>query len=428
MTTVKLEAWERPVQTVLPYLMLAFCASITVLLRSTLGGRWLTDLAMCLVAAAWLVGMTWLVPARWRRLPAVQASSFAGLIAIMTVMIALSPWFGFFTFTGYFWVAEFPHASWRVLAVVAVAVLTGSSEAGGFATAAHGTGGAAFYAGVVGVNVLIAGSLTLSGWLGAVQHQRRGELVEELSSANERLKTTLAENAELHQRLLEQARENGVRDERQRMAREIHDTLAQGLAGIITQLQAAAEAASDSVEHRRHHEAAMGLARDSLTEARRSVHALRPMPLEGGSPEGARLPGALSDVAARWSALHRVPVEVATTGASRALPADWEVALLRMAQEGLANVGKHAAASHAWLTLSYMEDVIVLDVSDDGCGFDASVSASEPETADVSAGGFGLTAMRQRVEALGGKLEVESSPGSGTTISASVPAPRSVAS
>jgi signal transduction histidine kinase len=107
-------------------------------------------------------------------------------------------------------------------------------------------------------------------------------MVEELSEANRRLEATLAENAGLHEQLLTQAREAGILDERQRMAREIHDTLAQGLAGIITQLQAAQEAAAhDPAERRRHFDAAVRLARDSLTEARRSVDALRPEPWSG---------------------------------------------------------------------------------------------------------------------------------------------------
>ena len=100
-----------------------------------------------------------------------------------------------------------------------------------------------------------------------------------------------------------QAREAGVYDERQRMAREIHDTLAQSLAGIITQLQAAdqAEQAAQAREQRRHQDAALALARDGLAEARRSVHALRPEPLQ----QAGRIEDALAVVASRWSGLQR---------------------------------------------------------------------------------------------------------------------------
>ena len=147
------------------------------------------------------------------------------------------------------------------------------------------------------------------------------------------------------------------------MAREIHDTLAQGLTGIITQLEAAQQTASDAERERRIGNAKR-LARDSLAEARRSVQALRPQALEDS-----RLPDALAEEVARWTATSGVPAEVKTTGDPRALHPEVEVTLLRVAQEALANVAKHAAAAHAWVTLSYMEDVVTLDVRDDGSGF-----------------------------------------------------------
>jgi len=201
-------------------------------------------------------------------------------------------------------------------------------------------------------------------------------------------------------------------DERQRMAREIHDTLAQGLTGIITQLQAAEHAAADPAEWRRHFASAAGLARDSLTEARRSVDALRPEALES-----ARLSGAVTAVATRWSAMHGIAVQVTTTGTEQPMSPAAESALLRAAQEALANVAKHAKATRVGLTLSYMEHEVALDVRDDGTGFDRAGAA--PARAG---GGFGLIAMKQRIEALAGTLQVESEPGSGTAISACVPA------
>jgi signal transduction histidine kinase len=101
------------------------------------------------------------------------------------------------------------------------------------------------------------------------------------------------------------------------------------------------------------------------------------------------------------------------------LPPAVEVVLFRTAQEGLANIAKHAAASRAGLTLSYTHEVVVLDVLDDGSGFDA-----RPAADGRAAGGdsYGLTAMRQRLRQVGGALEIESSPGDGTAISARVPA------
>nr|WP_246345869.1 sensor histidine kinase [Conexibacter arvalis] len=193
------------------------------------------------------------------------------------------------------------------------------------------------------------------------------------------------------------------------MAREIHDTLAQGLTGIVAQIQAAEQAAERPERWRRHLRTAAQLARESLAEARRSVRAVRPEALEN-----ARLPEALADVARRWSAIHDVGVEVTTTGRARPLRPEVEVTLLRTAQEALANVAKHARAGRVGVTLSYMDDEVTLDVRDDGVGFDLGARPADD--------GVGLVAMRQRVEGLGGRLEIESEPGGGTAVSASAPA------
>jgi signal transduction histidine kinase len=241
---------------------------------------------------------------------------------------------------------------------------------------------------------------------------QREEQFDEVTEAKRRLEATLAENAGLHRQLLTQAREAGVLDERQRMAREIHDTLAQGLAGIITQLQAAEQAANDPERWRRHLTAATELARGSLTEARRSVHELRPEPLST-----ARLSDALRDVAARFTELHGVTATVEIAGTVRAMAPEVEVVLLRTAQEALANVARHASATRVVITLSYLDHDVALDVCDDGRGFDP---AQTPK-AKRESGGFGLVAMRQRVEGLFGALSVESQPGSGTAISARIP-------
>jgi signal transduction histidine kinase len=410
----RLDAWEgreQPMFRVLPYLMLAFCAVLTLALQGVVGPAWSIDLALCALAGAWLATMDVLVPMARRDQPRVQAVFFAGLITIMTVMIVANPVFGFFTFTGYFYASRLPVPAWRVLGVIAGAVLTGTSQAGGFATAVHGVSGALVYFGIVAVNIGVAGAFTWFSWVAYAQRERRVRLVGELSEANRRLEASLAENAGLHEQLLAQAREAGIHDERQRLAREIHDTLAQGLTGIITQLQAVEQAGHDPAERRRHFETAIRLARESLSEARRSVDALRPEPLEQ-----ARLSDAIAAVAGRWSSLHGVPAEVVVTGTAHPLPPETEVVLLRAAQEGLANVAKHAMASRAWLTLSYMDCEVALDVRDDGRGFDVAGAPG------MAGGGFGLMAMRQRVEGLAGTLQVESEPGGGTVISAWIPA------
>ena len=279
---------------------------------------------------------------------------------------------------------------------------------------------------IVCINLLVAEGLTWFGWVSSEQNDRRKRLVTELSEANRKLTASLEENAGLHAQLLAQAREAGVLDERQRMAREIHDTLAQGLTGIITQLEAAGRAGKSAGQWRHHFDSAIRLARESLSEARRSVHALQPEPLEM-----ARLPDALAEVAERWSARNGVVAQVTTTGSARPMRPEIEVALLRTAQEALANVAKHARASRVGLTLSYMDDEVALDIRDDGVGFEpqppspAARNGRRPVNGgrgSNSGDGFGLTAMRQRVEGLAGTLEIESEIGTGTAISASVPA------
>jgi len=426
------ERRERRLTAALPYTLLALSAGLTVVIRNSEHKSWFLDMAICGLAAAWMICLHTLVPA-WRDRPWGRTVFFTGLIAIATVLIIRDPWFGFFTFSLYFFALKIPPGRWRLLAVLAVALLTGTSQAGGFTEAAQGTVGLLVYTGCVAVNLLIAGAFTWFGWVSDARNERRAQLVTELSETNRRLEATLAENEGLHRQLLVQAREAGILDERHRMAQEIHDTLAQGLTGIVTQLQAAEQAAGDPVRWRRHFTAATRLARENLAEARRSVHALRPAPLET-----ARLSEALAGVAGRWSALNGIPVQVRTTGTERPIQPQTEFALLRAAQEALANVAKHAQATRVGLTVSYMDNEVALDVRDDGVGFDPALLGDRGQASagpDGTSGGnghgmppdgdgcgFGLIAMRQRIQAVSGTLHIESEPGGGTAISACVPA------
>jgi signal transduction histidine kinase len=138
--------------------------------------------------------------------------------------------------------------------------------------------------------------------------------------------------------------------------------------------------------------------------------ALCPRPLAERSP-----PQALEELAGRLAEETGLHAQTTVTGPERSLDTGAEAALLRIAQEALANVRKHAAASQVTLTLSYLDDVAVLDVADDGVGFEAA--------ATVAAGsGLGLRAMRERAEQLGGRLTIESAAGEGTTIAVELPA------
>jgi signal transduction histidine kinase len=266
------------------------------------------------------------------------------------------------------------------------------------------------WVGISLITMTLAGAFSFFGDMTDQRNRKQKQALAELHEANVKLEAALEENAGLHAQLLVQAREAGVLDERQRMAREIHDTLAQGLAGILAQLQAAEQVPA---EWRRHVTTAMNLARESLTEARRTVLAVEPSVLAE-----ARLPDALSDVTRRWAEANDIDAVLTTTGDARPMHTDVEVALLRTAQEALANVAKHAKASRVGLTLSYMEDLVTLDVRDDGVGFEPNAKRVNGSTS----GGFGLAGMRQRVQRLAGRLEIESEPGGGTAISASLPA------
>lgn len=216
-------------------------------------------------------------------------------------------------------------------------------------------------------------------------------------------------------RLMQEARRAGIIGERQRLAHEIHDTLAQGFNSIVMNLQTAERRLPPGSEPARHPlELARTTARESLAEARRLVWALRPEALDRHS-----LPEAIEMLTGRWSKESGISAGASVTGTPRQLPPEVEAALLRTAQEALSNVRKHAGASRVMLTLSYMDDVVVLDARDDGVGFDPGRKMSEVQ--DHSSGGFGLRAMRERIEQLGGTVQVESEPGEGTSLVIELP-------
>jgi signal transduction histidine kinase len=222
------------------------------------------------------------------------------------------------------------------------------------------------------------------------------------------LRSQLNEKQRLLDRLTQTERKTGMLEERQRLAREIHDTLAQGFAAILAHLETAELGRSNGGDHEsetQHIASARRVARDSLEEARRMMAALRPEILET-----ADLPAAMTRIAGAWADRTGLPCTVDITGSPGPLHRDIEVALLRTAQEALANAWKHARPSRVSITLSYMGDVVVLDVQDDGVGGAAAGGL-----------GFGLRSMRERMEQIGGTLTVESAPGEGTTITASAP-------
>jgi signal transduction histidine kinase len=367
-----------------------------------------TTAAVTIVTALWIAWWVDLHPA-WRSRRGLMLTFLVGLLALNVLLVMCSPLFGVFTWTGYIFLGYAVPGRWQLAGTLPVAAINAMSQIGGWETIADEDDGYVIYLAVLLCNLLIASTMT---WV-TLRDERladtRVRRIDQLAEANAKLAAALQENAGLHAQLLVQAHEAGVHNERQRMAGEIHDVLAQGLTGIVTQLEAAEAHPGD---RDRHLAAAKRLARESLTEARRSVQALRPQQLDA-----ARLPEALDEVLRGWSELHDVRADLTTTGVARPLLPEIETTLLRTAQEALANVAKHAAAGRVGMTLSYMEDVVTLDVRDDGAGFDPDAPHEVTEE-----GGFGLRAMRERLSRIAGTLEVESEPGGGTAISACVPA------
>jgi len=255
---------------------------------------------------------------------------------------------------------------------------------------------------IVVVAVTTAVLIVLALFIDAIidQSHERQRLIEELRAAQDELAAT--------------ERQAGVLEERQRLAREIHDTLAQGFTSIIMHLEAI-EAALQTNPGAvpKHLDLARSTARDSLAEARRLVWALQPESLERAS-----LAQAITRFADRWSEESGITAQLTVTGIAVPLPPNIEVTLLRAAQEALSNIRRHAQARLVTLTLSYMDDLIVLDVQDDGAGFDPQ---AVPAHADGGLGGYGLRSMRERVEMLNGALSVESAPGQGATVAIALP-------
>ncbi len=193
--------------------------------------------------------------------------------------------------------------------------------------------------------------------------------------------------------------------ERNRMAGEIHDTLAQGFAGISVQLEALGERLGPLPDAtRRHLDLARQLVRQGLAEARRTVWALRAQALEEGS-----LGDALAQIGRQLTEGSPTTFELRSSGTPRPLPAKIENDLLRVGQEAMTNAVRHAGARHIALALDFQETAVCLAVSDDGRGLSGE-SASHPD------GGFGLAGMRERARAIGAALSFRSEPGTGTTI------------
>ncbi|MFE6904985.1 sensor histidine kinase [Streptomyces erythrochromogenes] len=393
-------ATARPLTPVSKVLKLCLHALLLGLLALA-AGRAVADSAP---GAGWVVAACALLAAVYAagvRAPAVHSSPragalwLAGLGAAWAGLLLVSPDGLWIAFPLYFLELHLLRLRWGVAAVA----VTACAAIGCFLAHSSAATPGAFLGPLLGGAVAVA---TVLGYQALYREsERRRELIEELI-------TTRAELAAAE-------RGAGILAERERLAREIHDTLAQGLSSIQLLLRAAERALPEGAPALPHIARAREAAQDNLAEARRFVRALTPPDLEHGS-----LAAALERLCAG------VPgprVRFSLSGRPRVLPTPYEVALLRIAQSALANVVRHARAGRAEITLTFMDASVTLDIVDDGHGFDPSSAASGSGDGGSGDGGFGLPAMRSRAETLGGLFTVESAPGQGTAVAVTLPLP-----
>jgi signal transduction histidine kinase len=398
--------WERWTPYV-PHVMLAVATTVALPTGTFFGTgspRWLAVQAVLVVlAAAWSWWWTLRRP-QWRADPRRMRVHIVGRTLLAFVLTWINPFFALFAWVGFLDVGDAFTGRARRAVIVVVAATVAGSQSGGLPPS-----GASQLLVFCVLLVLHVGLFTFFGNVQQELDRRSADqasAIAELERVNADLQRALSENAALHETVVEQARTAGVQEERQRLAREIHDTIAQSLAAILAQLQAAQSEEDPRVRVSR----ATDLAREALTEARRSVLDLSPAVLTGCTD----LAEAITQLVRRWDTEQPGTAEVVVTGEARPLHPEVEASVLRVAQEALSNVAKHASAGRVGVTLSFDDDEVMLDVRDDGSGFDPHAVPAPTS--------FGLRGMRQRAERLAGVLHIETQPGQGTAVSVRLPA------
>lgn len=404
------ELWDRqlPVMRVFGYLVLGL-ALVAGLPRGATE-PWQPALAVATVGVLAVVfTVMWVRRPIWVYSTRTLAIHGAFQLAAYALLVSLSPGFAVLQLIVYPQVVFSLPVRWSIAGSLFIGAFTGLvivADAGDPMSALPWLLGSLLVAALV-IVMGIWMRLTIS------QSLERRALISELTAARHELASA--------------EREAAVAEERARLSREIHDTLAQGFASVVAHLEAAdASLGSDAGRARGDVRAAAEVARASLAEARTLVWELRPETIAD-----AGLPAAIERIAAagqgadgskgaggqlRDAAGPRPgpTVAVSISGEPRTLHPEVEVTLLRAAQEALANARRHAAASRIDVTLTYFGDQVSLDVVDDGRGFDPATTGHSP--------GLGLRGMRERAEALGGSLVIESVAGEGTTVAVTLPA------
>jgi signal transduction histidine kinase len=384
-------AWERGVT--------GWHIAFALVLLTTLGvtiveaispARKAATAVLLIVLAAWYVGVG--RAAMRRHAGRLSAAYLAGSLLLLLALIPLTPvaWILLFALCP----QSFAALPVRRSTIATVAVLAVAAVGAMSYWSAHERQVRPWV--IVGLGLAVFLALVQQHWIERIvaQSRERAELIERL----ERARTELTEAQ----------RQAGALIERERLASEIHDTLAQGFSSILMLLQGAEfEVRNDPGEAERHIGLARRTAHENLAEARALVAALSPAPLNATA-----LDEALERLVERFRAELPLDADLRIEGRpARKLSRDTQVVLLRTLQEALANVRKHAAAGSVRVRLAYHGAAVALTISDDGTGFDTAVPGD----------GFGLTGMRRRVEQIGGAVAVESSPGAGTTIRVRVP-------
>ncbi|WP_419992952.1 sensor histidine kinase [Streptomyces boninensis] len=378
----------------LTYVLLLGSAMIRFLHRHSGENRapWVIALAIALTVVYFFGPRAGRATDQWPR--ARMAAWFGTMITLWAVLVALAPSFGWVAVPLFFTALRNlpPRAAYGLIAILTAFVIAAQLQLS-----------ARFDIDLVVGPIALAGSAAaLFGYMER-QSARQESLITDLVRTRRELAAT--------------ERREGTLAERQRLAMEIHDTLAQGVSSQQMLLRAAQRTWDTEQDKARGHvETAVAIGEHNLREARRFVYDLAPADLAGGGG----LEAALHSLAERESGERltvRVHVDAAGAGPVTELPELVQSALLRIAQGALANVREHAGATTAVLTLTCLDDQVVLDVADDGRGFD---TATLPEAA-AGMRGHGVPAIRARLKQLGGTLTIESAPGEGTVLSASVP-------
>ena len=372
------DVWDRGVVLWDLAFLLAVAAAVGIALNADLlsDGARVRAVAALLALAAWYLAIG--VRAVHRLSNVLGLVYTAGMIPLFLFAFAQYDTLGFLLFVLY-------AQPWTMTQRLGQAVAADAVLAAGVGAVAYLVHHESWAAAVAESGIALGFAVLFGYWIYSIINQSVGR------------RTVITELEETRSELATVSRRAGVLAERERLAREIHDTVAQGFTSVVVLLELAeSDLDTDPAAARQRLAIARETARQNLAEARALVAALTPVDLQA-----APLPEAIGRLVDRFAAETGLPARLTVTGEPRALPANTEVVLLRAAQEALTNVRKHAGAGRVEVTL----DGTVLAVSDDGVGFDPAAPT----------GGYGLAGMRRRVEEIGGTVSIASAQ-SGTRV------------